>query len=501
MGENRSEILAATQNGQVKSVDIVQAKRKRMMLAEVYVHKSRKMDTDANKDDHFEVFHIYEFDDNDSNTKITPKLSTNCTEPRKIIEVLQNSTGSDTPQLQRLIEKLCAQNKKWTENQKNKCTTSNVANGTNGNKTTQAGSIAQAVTPTITVASAMPATPASSPVIRVKALESMKQTNQTNAANTPKIVNTPIATKPTAPVQRVSQPASVHRLPTLRPSEIPKNGAESERRPIASNKKTSDNNPVKLWNNVIQKNNTGKDLDYLVLANTEDTGADESVFCLKPTKEVIEHATENSSLLKIDQVYECVSDEFVEDLLVEKRPTSASPLLDTLVKEVADNHNKPVAIKNGVQTKRAALPLTFIPSTNNKCTDFRCNICLDFNETFEEFKTHMFRKHQYNFLCEKCHDVFRTRQLFELHLNAATNECTNPENSKRTFICIVDPPVILMKSNKVFAFRCKHCSIAFHNQRNYVQHAQRHAKLFRCKLCPQAKAMPANAMQNHLNQH
>lgn len=115
MGENRSEILSASQNGQVRSMDVVvQAKRKRMMLAEVYVHKSRKLDTDAKKDDHFEVFHIYEFDDNDSNTKITPKLSTNCTEPRKIIEVLQNSTGSDTPQLQRLIEKLCAQSEfRW----------------------------------------------------------------------------------------------------------------------------------------------------------------------------------------------------------------------------------------------------------------------------------------------------------------------------------------------------------------------------------------------------
>lgn len=110
MGENRSELLVGvTQNGQVKSAELVQAKRKRMMLAEVYVHKSRKMDADANKEDHFDVFHIYEFDDNDSLTKITPKLSTNCTEPRKIIDVLQNSTGSDTPQLQRLIEKLCSQ--------------------------------------------------------------------------------------------------------------------------------------------------------------------------------------------------------------------------------------------------------------------------------------------------------------------------------------------------------------------------------------------------------
>lgn len=90
--------------------DLVHAKRKRMLLSEVYVHKSRKLD-DASENDHkYEVFHIYELEENQA-TKIVPKLSTNCTEPRKIIDVLQNSTGSDIPQLQRLIEKLCAQRK------------------------------------------------------------------------------------------------------------------------------------------------------------------------------------------------------------------------------------------------------------------------------------------------------------------------------------------------------------------------------------------------------
>lgn len=103
-------------NGGLNASDIVNAKRKRMLLAEVYVHKARKMDTDTEKvtdqeqSDKFEVFHIYELEDNE-NTKITPKLSTNCTEPGKIIDVLENSTGSETPQLHRLIEKLRAQRK------------------------------------------------------------------------------------------------------------------------------------------------------------------------------------------------------------------------------------------------------------------------------------------------------------------------------------------------------------------------------------------------------
>lgn len=97
---------------EVTVTDLVNAKSKRMLLSEVYVHKTRKVCTDSDDDNQFEVYHIFEFAD-DATTKITPKLSTNCTEPRKIIDVLQNSTGSDTPQLQRLIEKLCAQSKSF----------------------------------------------------------------------------------------------------------------------------------------------------------------------------------------------------------------------------------------------------------------------------------------------------------------------------------------------------------------------------------------------------
>lgn len=107
MGESRSEIATAAHNtGPAKSA----LATKRMMLSEVYVHKTRRLNDDPQTEDKFDVFHIYEFDDN-SNVKISPKLSTNCTEPRKIIDVLRNSTGSETPQLQRLIEKLCAQSK------------------------------------------------------------------------------------------------------------------------------------------------------------------------------------------------------------------------------------------------------------------------------------------------------------------------------------------------------------------------------------------------------
>lgn len=114
--------ISETTTATTDAISAVQAvpQRKRMLLSEVYVHKVRKLNDDSNQgdggdggdknDDQFDVFHIFEFAD-DPTTKITPKLSTNCTEPRKIIDVLRNRTGSDTPQLQRLIEKLSAQSK------------------------------------------------------------------------------------------------------------------------------------------------------------------------------------------------------------------------------------------------------------------------------------------------------------------------------------------------------------------------------------------------------
>lgn len=332
----------------------------------------------------------------------------------------------------------------------------------------------------------------------------MKDANNEKAVDKTKIASAPknvsISTKVYSP--RVNKPS------VAKPIEKSKNGIEKDGQAVTING-TKSALPVKLWNKVMQINTTEKTLDYLVVSNKDDANKNNSVFCLKQTEEVIEHATENSSTLKIGQVFECVSDEFVEDLLVEKSdqiPASTaftpvapnktpSTLLDTLVKEVAGKRSNPSDVQKG-QTKT----LTFVPSSNSACTDFRCNICLYFNDTFDEYKAHMCRTHHYNYVCEKCHDVFRTQRTFDLHLDS-TGTCTHPENMRRIFICIVDPPVILMKNNKVFAFRCKHCSLAFYNQRNYVQHAQRHAKQFRCKKCPTTKGMSASLMQTHLNQH
>lgn len=99
------QLLAETLDNQIT----IDAGTKRLLLAEVYVHKRPKLAITSDSVDSFEVFHIFEVDDGES--KIIPKLSTNCSEQGMITDVLKNFTGSDTPQLKRLIDKLCTQSK------------------------------------------------------------------------------------------------------------------------------------------------------------------------------------------------------------------------------------------------------------------------------------------------------------------------------------------------------------------------------------------------------
>lgn len=355
-----------------------------------------------------------------------------------------------------------------------------------------------------TTATAQPVPDASKlaklPTIRVKALESMTESiqppvvNASNSSHTVKIVNGSLPfKKPNVPLSikmstKTSQPASITNA-TNKPNDV------GQPKP-----------PVKLWNDVMQKN-AKKPIELLVISNGNQTNKDNSVICLKPTEQRnIENAKENSSALKIGQVFESVSDEFVEDLLVEKA-SSLSPMLDTLVKQIATDQNgsKPAKGVPDANLNRVHLNDTdanrtrIIYEANEACFDYRCNICLQFNDSFTEFKSHMFRIHQYALTCQACHESFITRSEYNDHLTNAT--CRHQPNSKRSFICIVDPPVVLMKNDKVFAFRCKHCDLAFKNQRNYVQHAQRHARMFRCKRCEKSKAVFLPQMQQHLKNH
>lgn len=77
---------------------------KRMLLAEVYVHQKRRKIEETDDSSEYEVFHIYEVVE--KNILIQPRLATNCNDLSKVVDALNNATGSDTPQMQRLISKL-----------------------------------------------------------------------------------------------------------------------------------------------------------------------------------------------------------------------------------------------------------------------------------------------------------------------------------------------------------------------------------------------------------
>lgn len=77
---------------------------KRMLLSEVYVHKKRRKIALEDILTNYEVFHIFEVVE--QNLYIQPRLATNCNETGDVIDALKNASGSDTPQMQRLITRL-----------------------------------------------------------------------------------------------------------------------------------------------------------------------------------------------------------------------------------------------------------------------------------------------------------------------------------------------------------------------------------------------------------
>lgn len=429
-----------------------------------------------------------------------PKMSINICADKKWAEIKQteNNKRSSTPNGQ--LNDVNGHDSNPKANTTGTGTGTNTSTNINSNtRPLPMTSNTRVMTPAAAqIATTLASSQSQKPMIRVKAIESMKEVNRPNSINVPKAMSASgngSAPKIVNSVRVLSSPTTQIRTSIVqKPSTVAKDQS-------TSNVVGNSDQPVKLWNNVMQKN-TDKTLDYLVVSNKEDASKDNAVFCIKPTEELIENAKENGSALKIDQVYECVSDEFVEDLLIEKRAhsstvsnTSSSPLLDTLVNEVQNTAAAPKQT-NKDTAKSSERKVKFSP-TEEDCLDYRCNMCLQFNQSFAEYKSHMMQWHCYNHVCDTCRGVFKSRHQYHDHLDASM-KCVEKENASRSFVCIVDPPVILMRNGKVFAFRCKHCNVAFHNQRNYVQHAQRHAKLFRCKTCPSAKSMSASFMQKHL---
>lgn len=300
--------------------------------------------------------------------------------------------------------------------------------------------------------------------------------------------------------------------------------------------------PVKLWNNMMMTKATAEPLKVHVSVKmrTEDN---ETRFPMhqrqqqqsqpQPLHEnpIENGALDGASVLKIGQVFEGVNENFADDIFNESNiePTPQYPnqttgsLLEALAREV-DHNNQSNNNINGkaataapqpqpqkVLTQRRIVitdedddsPVTIIQNDDKNCSDYRCNMCLTFNDSLDTYRDHMWLKHEVNLICERCHGAFSHELAFQNHLETSANgsiECPLSSNAARTYICIVEPPIILMRNEKVFAFRCKNCDLAFQNQRNYVQHAQRHAKLFRCKLCP-TKPLNIDLMSKHLTHH
>lgn len=375
------------------------------------------------------------------------------------------------------------------------------------------------------------------PSIRVRTLDSLKEANnqpKLPVANSPRNIPPKIlrAIAPRIATPTSKAPDQVVNKPANKPANKPINFGNGNGNIVIVSKpnvvsqanapaiiskqslgqavitKVSSSQPaVKLWNNVIQKGtDSTKSIDLVVVSNKRSTNDDNSTFSLKPTKEVVENAKENSSVLKIDQVYECVSDDFVEDLLVEKATQPAqvelqSPLLDSLVMEIGSDTNKTIETQTARNPKQSDNPnaFTLVQPTEAHCSDFRCNICLEFTGSLPDFKRHMLRTHGCMYSCEKCHSAFPNHAKYKSHFRL-NGVCNLNMNSARNYISIVDPPIILMKNEKVFAFKCKHCQLAFHTQKIFVQHAQRHARLFRCKKCP-TKPLTIRLMKDHLKHH
>lgn len=369
------------------------------------------------------------------------------------------------------------------------------------------------------------------------------------------------ATQQHQPQQKQQQPRSISqviRMPAANSNVSPVTTTTAKKAPavypkLPTEKRTQSDavqQPVKLWNNVMLQ--TPKEpLRIHVSVKTRETGQGSSNLKL-PSKETqkqypIENdANDGVSSLKIGQVFEGVNEDMVDELqivplspsssspspspqpvasptptTISQPPTpqpafaiksiqSASPLLDTLVKEIAHDTN---GIQTAYLTDESVKLVTIVRSDDKSCADYRCNICLTFNDSNVQYREHMQRKHGFRVVCEQCHEAFNHQQAFLNHLKVDSDsgvtisgrplfksKCSLSANASRTYICIVEPPIILMRNEKVFAFRCKYCDLAFQTQRNYVQHAQRHAKQFRCKRCP-TKPLNIDLMREHLTHH
>lgn len=230
-------------------------------------------------------------------------------------------------------------------------------------------------------------------------------------------------------------------------------------------------------------------------------GKDKTVYSLKAIEN--ESVSTNDSSLKIGLVFGSVNDEFVDNLLIDRTKSeqmmhqtqniiTQKKLIETPAKLNQSrnvNDSQTFKIKTAIANERVVISKYEV--------DLRCNFCLKSCEKFDELEEHMFTEHRFSFVCDICFEPFKFRGAYDCH-RTGISSVPCKVNASRPYICIVDRPVILLKNNEVHAFKCRHCKLAFFNQKNYVQHAQKHATSFRCKRCQSSKPISADQMILHL---
>lgn len=364
------------------------------------------------------------------------------------------------------------------------------------------------------------------------------------------VTNGAMQQQPPPQQQQLRPVHKITRIPNANATAAPVSIVTANKAPIVHSKlptakqteSSAVQQPVKLWNNMMIQ--TPKEpFKIQVSVQTREVGQRNSNLKFpseeaQKQKPIENDASDAASALKIGQVFEGVNEDMVEMLqmfpsspslspapspspqpvstptpppptpqpafAIKSVQSTGSPMLDTLVKEITHDNN---GMQTAYLTDESVKLVTIVQSDDKSCADYRCNICLTFNDSNLQYCEHMLRKHGFRVICEQCHEAFNHQQAFIHHMKVDFSggagrslKCSLPANAGRTYICIVEPPIILMRDEKVFAFRCKHCDLAFQTQRNYVQHAQRHAKQFRCKKCP-TKPLNIDLMREHLTHH
>lgn len=152
---------------------------------------------------------------------------------------------------------------------------------------------------------------------------------------------------------------------------------------------------------------------------------------------------------------------------------------------------------NAVEANNVAI----VDLRNAHFTDYRCNICVRQNKNFIELKKHLLDTHQLPYVCRDCHGAFGLDQDYQVHMT--NGGCTEKLNMYREYITLLDQPIresqILVNVNKKDeSFFCRYCSLKCADLAQYCAHAQRHARIFTCKICSRECFRTEAGMAHHL---